>query len=78
MNMSNFSSAADSINEWIKDKTQNSIADIITEKYLVNSNSVIFLCANYFSGRWLNKFSVYNTNLLDFQMRDGTRRKSQF
>jgi len=75
--MSNFSSASDSINEWIKEKTQNSIVDIINEKYLVNSNSVIFLCANFFSGRWLSKFSVYNTNLLDFQMRDGTRRKSK-
>ena len=77
LNISNFELAAEQMNNWVKDASQNKIENIITDKYLVNKNSAIFLTANYFSGKWLHKFSIFNTNLVDFYLRDGSTKKVQ-
>lgn len=77
LNISNIETTVEEMNKWIKDQTQDQIDDIISFKHLVNSNSAIFLAGSFFSGRWLHKFSIFNTNLIDFRLRDGTTRKIQ-
>lgn len=77
MNITNYELAAEKMNNWVKDASRNKIENIITDKYLVNKNSALFLTVSYFSGKWLHKFSIFNTNLLDFYLRDGTTKKVQ-
>lgn len=77
MNISNSEETVNLINTWIKNESQSQITSIISDKYLVNLNSAVVLSANYFTGTWLNKFSIFNTNLLDFNLRNGTKKKVQ-
>ncbi len=64
--------AADEINAWVREQTNNKIGKIIDE---INANSILYLMnAVYFKGSWTEAFSEELTEEKPFRMMDGTTR----
>lgn len=64
--------AANEINEWIANKTNNKIKDLISPSLLNELTRIILVNAIYFKGNWLYPFNEKLTQKDDFEMRDGT------
>ncbi|KAL1491105.1 hypothetical protein ABEB36_011750 [Hypothenemus hampei] len=69
----NFEKSAESakiINDWVEDKTQNKIKDLIEPGSLDASTRLVLVNAIYFKGTWANKFEVADTKLEKFYLND--------
>jgi len=70
--VSNPSGATDEINDWVEDKTNNKIKDIIPDGLLGSSTRLVLTNAIYFKGDWLKEFDSDNTYDADFNLDDGS------
>ena len=64
------SSAVQTINSWVADKTHDKIKSIIQQ--LNPLDRLVLLNAIYFNGIWTNKFDENGTHMLNFTKTDGT------
>jgi serine protease inhibitor len=65
--------AADTINDWVKEKTRNKIDGIVTPP--INPETVLFLInAIYFKGEWSDPFDPEMTRDLTFNLTDGSQK----
>lgn len=62
------------INEWVDEKTQGKITEIVDE---IKPNTILFLInALYFNGEWTNEFEESRTSEEDFTLQDGSTIKA--
>ncbi|XP_078044374.1 serine protease inhibitor 3/4 isoform X4 [Augochlora pura] len=62
------SQAANTINSWVSEKTNNRIKDIITSGDVNQDTALVLVNAVYFKGIWQNKFSPEATQPLPFHV----------
>ena len=60
------------INEWIRNLTKLKINEINQISSLRPSTNVLIAVFDYFSSKWLSKFSLFNTDMQDFFHDDNT------
>lgn len=65
------------INEWVEEKTNNKIKDLIEEGFLGSSIKLVLTNAIYFKGIWLQKFNKDFTKEDDFKTEGGKITKAQ-
>jgi serpin B len=65
-------SAADAINDWVSQKTQNVIQDLVGSSDLL-PGAVVLANTLYFKGEWSHPFEIDDTNDGDFIRQDGVR-----
>jgi serine protease inhibitor len=69
--------AAETVNEWIREATSNLLNGIITRDMLARTHCLI-TSALYFAGKWKNPFRVENTRTGPFFLADGTEKQLSF
>ena len=68
------SQAADTINDWVSNKTQGKIPTIVTPASVREANAIL-TNAVYFAGRWENQFSKDQTKDDAFHLADGRKKQ---
>lgn len=68
--------AAETVNNWISEKTNEKIDSILPEEY--NDFYLALVNAIYFNGKWKNKFDIDDTNPGMFTNADGTETEIMF
>lgn len=58
--------AAQTINNWVSNQTEEKILDLINPKSLSDDTRAVLVNALYFKGKWLNPFEGYATRKKDF------------
>ncbi|KAL5287307.1 SERPINI1.2 family protein [Megaselia abdita] len=61
LNVANPAAAADKINKWVEDKTNNKIKDLISSDNIDDLTRLVLVNAIYFKGNWAKKFDKENT-----------------
>uniref|UniRef100_A0A6P7FD95 Uncharacterized protein LOC114329168 n=1 Tax=Diabrotica virgifera virgifera TaxID=50390 RepID=A0A6P7FD95_DIAVI len=61
LDFSNKAEAANVMNSWVEEKTNNRINNLINPLNLDSSTALVLINALHFSGQWQNPFPVYNT-----------------
>lgn len=67
--------AADTINNWVEDKTNHKIKDLIQSDSLNGDTRLVLVNAIYFKGNWAKQFKTDNTNEENFYLLDGSEVK---
>ncbi|EDW74170.1 uncharacterized protein Dwil_GK21526 [Drosophila willistoni] len=62
---------ANAINGWVRDRTKNTIKQLITQSEIDDQTQAILLNAIYFKARWANEFSTRDTMPAKFRMGNG-------
>jgi serpin B len=70
--VTNANGATDEINDWVEDKTNNKIKDIIPDGQLNELTRLVLTNAIYFKGDWLKEFEKSNTYDANFYLDDGS------
>lgn len=65
--------AAETINQWIAEKTNQKITQILTEKDLQSSTRLVLVNALYFSGKFLKPFNPKRTSLESFWVEEASK-----
>ena len=68
---SNTEAARQTINKWVEEKTNNKIADLISEGMLTNLTRLVLTDAVYFKGKWVYKFAKRHTLDKPFKLLGG-------
>jgi len=63
------------INNWVEDKTNNKIQNILQPGFINSDTRIIIANAIYFKGKWVNAFKEKYTEEKDFTKDDGTNIK---
>uniref|UniRef100_A0A6P7FDA3 Ovalbumin-related protein X-like n=1 Tax=Diabrotica virgifera virgifera TaxID=50390 RepID=A0A6P7FDA3_DIAVI len=61
LDFENAHEAANTINSWVEQKTNNKIKDLIDSETLTSDTKLVLVNALYFTGQWKNPFPVDNT-----------------
>ncbi|MFT3774579.1 MAG: serpin family protein [Minicystis sp.] len=61
------------INEWVADKTEDRIKDLLPDGSIDSTTRLVLTNAIYFNAAWATPFDSANTKLADFTKRDGTK-----
>ena len=75
LNFSYPKQAATTINQWVSDKTQNQIKDLLNECLLGKTTKLVLTNAIYFKGNWQDKFDANNTQSKPFYLASGKQEK---
>ncbi|CAH0728016.1 unnamed protein product, partial [Brenthis ino] len=70
VNFSNPTEAADIINQWVANKTNNLITDLVPPDSLSRNTIVVLVNAIYFKGTWEKLFKTENTKKGDFYVNE--------
>jgi len=70
--------AREEINEWVEDKTDDLIKDLIPPGEVTGNTRGVLVNAIYFNGKWLVPFEAKNTKLGDFKNIDGELGQTKF
>ncbi|XP_068147376.1 antichymotrypsin-2-like [Drosophila tropicalis] len=62
--------AAATINQWVKQKTNNSIPKIVEPSSLTSDSRIVLVNAIHFKGNWVHKFNVRLTRRENFYLND--------
>ncbi|CAD7014303.1 serine protease inhibitor 42Dd isoform X2 [Ceratitis capitata] len=63
--------AADAINKWVANETENKIQNLLQPDAVNADTSAILVNAIYFKAKWLKPFSKFSTTEQEFRMGDG-------
>jgi serpin B len=66
------------INNWVADKTEQRIKDLLPEASITTDTRLVLTNAIYFKGDWLYKFDKKKTKEQTFYLADGTTKKTPF
>jgi serpin B len=66
------------INDWVEEKTNNKITNLVTPSFLDAYTQMIIINAIYFKGAWVSKFDVSKTIKARFHMEDRTSVNTDF
>ena len=66
------------INDWVADKTENRIKDLIPSGAITSDTRLVLTNAIYFKGDWLYQFKEKDTKEDKFNLADGSTIKAQF
>lgn len=66
-----------SINDWVEQKTENKIVDLIPTRGLDSSTRLVLVNALYFKGAWKYEFDANATDEQPFHLSDGTETTAQ-
>ncbi len=66
--------ARQTINDWVEEKTEDRIEDLIPEGVLDSMTRLVLTNAIYFKGLWLSQFKKDNTSEAPFTLLDGSTR----
>ncbi|MEF8879447.1 MAG: serpin family protein [Candidatus Thermoplasmatota archaeon] len=72
LDFSNASKAAEIINNWVENQTNNKIQDLIPPSSINRFTRLILTNAIYFKGTWQTQFDEENTTDRDFKLSDGS------
>ena len=75
LNYRNAQEAANIINKWVEQKTNDKIKDLIDPMIFNDLTRLVLVNAIYFKGDWLTKFQPQGTEKLDFHLGDGSIQK---
>jgi serpin B len=67
--------SAKAINQWVKNKTNNKITNLIDEKSIDSSTQIVITNAIYFKAAWSKKFNKAQTQQEDFFISDQNKAK---
>ena len=67
--------SAETINQWVSDKTKDKIKDLIQPDILNEDTRMVLVNAIYFKGKWLNQFDSKQTYKEDFYLANGATQK---
>ncbi|XP_066247830.1 antichymotrypsin-2-like isoform X2 [Euwallacea similis] len=70
LNFSQSEASAKTINQWVEDKTQEKIKDLITPDLLNSATRLVLVNAIYFKGTWASKFNKELTQKEKFYLND--------
>ncbi|XP_066141296.1 serine protease inhibitor 3/4-like isoform X4 [Euwallacea fornicatus] len=70
LNFKQSTASANTINQWVEDKTQEKIKDLISPDILDESTRLILVNAIYFKGTWASKFNKELTQKETFYLND--------
>ncbi|XP_063903625.1 antichymotrypsin-2-like [Zophobas morio] len=71
INFKNGTAAAQTINKWIEEQTDNKIRDLITSDALSEATAAVLINALYFKARWLTPFFLPSTRKNKFHLKAG-------
>ena len=71
LDFANNAVAAEIINSWIEEQTQDKIKDMISSDMLSELTKLVLTNAIYFKGLWANPFNLDNTYETDFELTSG-------
>lgn len=71
VNYSKPAESANTINQWVAEKTKDKIKNLISPDALNDLTRMVLVNAIYFKGNWLNKFNSNHTEKKDFHAIDG-------
>lgn len=70
VNFSQSAAAANTINSWVENKTNQKIKNLISERDLDDSTRLVLVNAIYFKGNWAEKFHVEDTRTEKFYLNE--------
>ena len=75
LNFAKNKESAETINQWVSDKTKEKIKDLIQMDDLDEKTRMVLVNAIYFKGKWLNQFVSKQTYKADFYLANGSTQK---
>lgn len=73
LNFADSTNSAKDINDWVLEKTEGKIKDLVSPDLLDDLTRLVLVNAIYFKGNWSNKFDKALTYKDDFMLKDGTK-----